>query len=115
MKYITTKKQCQKQIDKYKNVCCGCGGKLVPFETVDNSNNPTFWVGCKKCNRFDNGVQPKVHEIARKMVIERHFRAYREQQPDKYKEPGKYNYWLISQIRGTCGIVWDILNYNEIK
>ena len=114
MKYITTKKQCQKQIDKYKNVCRGCGGKLIPFKTVDNSNNPTFWSGCGKCNCFDNGAPLKIHEIAKKMVIERHFKAYREQEPDKYKEPKEYDYWLASQIRGTCKIVSDILYYNSL-
>jgi len=112
MEYITTKKQCQKQIDKYKNVCRGCGGKLTPIETVDNSDRPTFWIGCKKCTVFDNGCNLNEYKIAKKMVIEKHFRFYHKQEPDKNREPEKYNYWLTSQIRGTCRIVNDVLSYN---
>ena len=76
MDYITTKEQCQKRIDEMRNVCTCCGGGLVPLETVDNSNRPTYWIGCEKCQKFDNGTKEKIFKIAVKMVDERRFRAY---------------------------------------
>ncbi len=63
MKYQITKKQCQESI---RGICSYCGGKLEPIETVDNSGNPTFWVGCVPCGVFDNGTDPKTYEIAKK-------------------------------------------------
>ncbi len=117
MKYITTKAQCQQQIDKYKNVCSSCGGKLIPLKTVDNSHAPTYWCGCKKCMVFDNGVQPKIYKIAKKMVIEKHFRPYsHSDEPIKATEPKQYEHWLKSQIRGASRIVHNIIAfYNTLK
>jgi hypothetical protein len=113
--YKITKENCQNQIDNNGNVCCGCGGKLKPIETVDNSGAPTYWAGCLYCSVFDNGCKEKVFKIAEKMVQERNYRPYRhDQMPDHEKDSGKYKYWLQSQIRGTVGIVIDILNLNQL-
>src|SRR3990167_8423343 len=52
-----------------RGVCAGCGGEIVPVETVDNADRPTYWAGCMKCQRFGNGVSPEVFLIARKLVV----------------------------------------------
>ena len=65
--YKITKEQCQQQIH---GVCEGCGGKLEPIETVDNSHDPTFWVGCTHCSCFRSGVERIYFEIARELVKE---------------------------------------------
>lgn len=114
MKYKITKKQCQQQIDKNQNVCTNCGGKLVPLETVDNSGNPTYWIGCESCQKFDYGTDKHIYKIAARMVDERHFVAYNcEQQPDKEKEPDRFNHWRKEQIGGTVSIVSDILRFDK--
>ncbi|KKL59291.1 hypothetical protein LCGC14_2216780, partial [marine sediment metagenome] len=90
---------------------------LTLIETVDNSNAPTYWCGCKKCMVFDNGVQPKIYEIAKKMVIEKYFRPYsHSDEPIRVTEPKQYEYWLKSQIRGTINVVDNIITfYNTLK
>ena len=114
MKYKTTKKQCQKQIDKWQNVCTHCGGELMPLKTVDNSGDPTYWIGCESCQRFDNGTKERIYKIAVRMVDERHFTSYNyEQQPDKEKEPDQFDYWRKGQIGGTVNIVSDILRFEK--
>ena len=50
--YRTTKEECQRRIDERACVCPGCGGPIIPFETVDNSGNPTFWAGCEHCQAW---------------------------------------------------------------
>ena len=64
-KYVMSFEDCQKSIG---GVCAGCGGEIVPVETVDNADQPTHWAGCMKCGRFGNGVLPEVFSIARKLV-----------------------------------------------
>jgi hypothetical protein len=114
MEYITTKQQCRQQIDKLQNVCTRCGGKLEPIETVDNANNPTFWIGCNGCSRFDNGTKPNIYKIAVRMVDESNFTAYNyEQQPDKEKQTEQFDYWRKGQISGTVGVVFDILRFEK--
>jgi len=114
MIYITTKDQCQQQINKMQNVCTCCGGVLVPLETVDNSGRPTHWIGCESCQKFDLGTKEGIYQIAVKMVDERHFRAYNyEQKPCKDKEPEQFDYWRKSQISGTVYIVTDILRFEK--
>lgn len=112
-KYITTKRQCQSIIDKYGNVCRGCGGKLEPIKTVDNSNNPTYWAGCMTCSVFDNGAPLLIFKIAQRLVVDKWHRAYHESEPDKNTDPEKYNYWLSSQIKGTCNIVSSVLTIHK--
>ena len=113
--YITTKKQCQEQIDKRQKVCTRCGGVSYPIKTVDNSNNPTYWTGCDRCRVFDYGTTKHIYDIAVKMVDERNFTAYNyEQKPDKKKDRKLFNYWRGGQISGTVSIVQDILNFDKI-
>lgn len=113
--YKITQQQCQKSIDdRMPIVCSSCGGKIEPIETVDNSNNPTFWSGCLSCNMFDSGVSPEIFKTAEKMVDERNFRAYSfDKMPDKNENMQKYEYWREGQIRGTTRIVMDILEINN--
>jgi len=65
MIYKTTKDECIKRIGN--NVCEECGEKCEPIETVDNSKNPTFWVGCKKCEKFRNSVPKDVYLAAKEL------------------------------------------------
>jgi hypothetical protein len=112
MKYITTKKQCQYNIDRRQPiVCTRCGGKLSPIRTVDNSNRPTYWAGCKKCNCFNGGTTPRLYEIAKSMVIHKRLRPYsHNKEPDEIHEPAQHDYWLKSQICGAVSIVEDVVN-----
>jgi hypothetical protein len=112
--YRTTKEQCQSSI---KGVCHGCGGELQPVETIDNSGHPTFWAACLKCDKFDYGCDPHIFEIAKIMVTEHHHVTYPSMaKPEEIKEELYKEYWLSSQIRGTCGLVRTILNiHNQLK
>ena len=111
MKYQITKKQCQKMIGD--RICSGCGGRLIPFETVDNANQPTFWAVCKKCSVYDWGVNKKTFFIAEKMVKENNFVCYSYMDTlHSMKTKDEKDYWYSSQIRGTCGIVAMVLKIN---
>jgi len=106
VEYKTTKEQCAKQIT---GICSQCGGKIEPLETVDNVGAPTYWNGCAKCQRFDNGVDPEIYKIAKRMVIERNFKYYshvRDEDSDSI-EIKRYN--MQCQISGACGVVRDVL------
>jgi len=73
MKYQTTKKQCQENIDRQNHVCDYCGRKIVPIKTVDNAHNPTYWAGCMhggKWGVFTHGVPKEVYKLAYKLVCE---------------------------------------------
>lgn len=96
---MTTREKCQAQI---KGVCSGCGGALEPIETVDNARNPTFWAGCLKCSQFDDGVDAKVFDAARKLVEREWLRPYSHV---KNGDP----MWMESQTRGAVRIVYDVL------
>ena len=117
MEYKITKEQCQATINKAKPiVCTHCGGQLSPVRTVDNANNPTYWVGCNGCNHFDNGTTPEHYEIAKRMVIERRLRPYNHlKEPIKENNLVDYKYWLISQIGGAVSIVEDIITLYKFK
>lgn len=109
--YQITKEQCQESIDKRGEiVCCSCGGKLEPIETVNNSGTPTFWVGCNNCQIFDNGTTPKIYQTAVEMVDVNDLRAYSfDEKPNKEKYPNDFDYWRKSQIKGAVRIVSDII------
>jgi len=114
-KYKITKEECQSQIDvRMPVVCSGCGGKIEPIDTVDNSDAPTYWPGCLKCFAFDYGSKPEIYQTAEKMVDEHGFRAYSyDNQPDKETELELFNYWRSGQIRGACVTVRQILKVYE--
>ncbi len=109
--YQITKEQCQEQINKRGEIVCSqCGGKIEPIETVNNSGTPTFWQGCLSCEIFDNGTSPKIHKTAVEMVDKTDFRAYTfDDKPNKEKHPESFEYWRKSQIKGTVGIISDML------
>lgn len=116
-KYMITEQECQQGIDKRGNVCSGCGGVLTPIETVDNSDNPTFWSGCLQCGVYESGVSKLIYEIAKYLVTERHYRPYsHDQEPDKEKNPEGHKYWVSSQIRGQARETAEIIRvYEKLK
>lgn len=77
--YQIDRETAQADIDKSGHVCGYCGGKLEPIETVDNAQNPTFWIGCTACNRFTTGCKPEAFSIAKKMVEEHNFYYYKSE------------------------------------
>lgn len=94
-----------------KGVCDGCGGQLVPIETIDNSNNPTHWPHCPVCSKYHWGTPEYIHNIAKKMVVENRFIAYRHMDGDEHN-------YQQSQISGTCDIVRHVLktsDYHQLK
>ena len=94
-------------------VCTRCGEKIEPIETVDNSGNPTYWSGCMKCQRFNNGTTKKNYLIAKQMVLKHNYTAYSwDEEPDK-NDKEKYDYWLSGQIKGTVSVVERILHLNN--
>ena len=67
--YSITREACQATIDSVHDpVCPGCGGPVVPIETVDNSRNPTYWSGCETCLVYTHPVTRRMHAIACAMV-----------------------------------------------
>jgi len=60
--YRITKETCEKGHEG--RVCSRCGKPIQALETVDNARNPTYWSGCQECGYFDNGVTPRVYDIA---------------------------------------------------
>ena len=60
--YRITKEECERAIQG--KVCPRCGGLIEALETVDNSNHPTYWSGCNDCGRFEQGVEPRVFDLA---------------------------------------------------
>jgi len=96
-KYQTTKAECQKTI---KGVCEGCGGELMPIKTVNNSNEPTFWVGCETCRCFRGGVDKRYWKIARHLVKENIIKPYSDSQYDYKDSPERLEYYLDFQTAG---------------
>ena len=98
VKYQVTKEECQKSIE---GVCEGCGGELKPMKTVNNANEPTYWVGCLHCSCFRSGVSREYWEIARQLVekekIIPYFRMHRSEYEDT---PEKLEYYYDSQCAG---------------
>lgn len=71
VKYVVTKRQCQKEIDSLGHVCGYCGGQLHPIRTTDNARNPTHWIGCfhgRDWGVFTHGVTKEIFDLAEKMV-----------------------------------------------
>lgn len=98
-KYQTTKEECQAKIGIL--VCEGCGGKLEPLETVNNSHEPTFWVGCNHCSKFCGGVERQYFEVARELIKDGDMIPYSHLRKDEYDDtPEKLEFWFDSQTAG---------------
>jgi hypothetical protein len=111
-KYQTTKEECQRRIDEAGRVCSGCGGIIVPIETVDNAGSPTYWPGCEECSCYDYGVEPIVFETAKDLVMNHYHVPYTHMERPADDE-AYAKYWQQSQIRGTSSLVLKVLNsYN---
>jgi len=108
--YRITKQQCQ---DSITGICSQCGGVLEPIETVDNSGNPTFWSGCIKCSRFDNGVEPKIYAIAKELVEDCNYTHYSHIRIEGRDSDDTKQYKTECQISGTCDIVHDVLRIDK--
>lgn len=108
-KYQVTKKQCQASI---KGVCEGCGGKLEPLKTVNNSGEPTYWVGCNHCSCFRGGVDRKYWEIARKLIEEGEMIPYPNMNKHEYEEtPERLEYYFDTQC---AGLSFDIMMVHSL-
>jgi hypothetical protein len=103
MKYQQTFDECLSHIN---GVCEGCGGKLEPIETVDNSNNLTFWQGCKKCSSFRNGVKIKYWKVARELIEKDIIYPYHHLRVDR--ENLDKEYYLSAQTAGLAHIIAQI-------
>jgi hypothetical protein len=91
-------------------VCEGCGNTLEPIETVDNSDQPTFWAGCRACSKFTNGASPHIFRIARRLVTEYRFYPYAHLGEYRNGSDGERDYWLTEQTTGAANIVWQVLH-----
>lgn len=115
MKHKISKKKCQENITK-GNVCSQCGGELSPIDTVDNSNDPTFWPGCEKCCRFDNGVPEKIYNTAKELVVNERYGHYSHIEIKETDSKETIEYKTQCQISGACSIVSGVLRiYNKSK
>ena len=102
-KYITTKEECEKSI---RGVCGGCGGTLEPIETVDNSGNPTYWIGCNHCQCFRGGVEEKHFKIARKLIENNEMMPYGHMDKGEYEEtPEQLEYYFATQTAGLSCMI----------
>lgn len=104
--YQDTKEECQSRI---KGVCEGCGGELEPIETVNNSGQPTFWVGCKKCSCFRSGVDKKYWKIARTLIEKGQLIPYEHLSRHDYEgSKDKLDFWFDSQTAGLSHVILQI-------
>lgn|SRR3990167_8967259 len=108
--YKTSKAYCQSMI---KGVCDHCGGEIVPLETVDNSGNPTYWAGCESCSIFCSGVSKEVFEIAKRMVIEEHYKPYSHMNSPDGKDDNYKKYFEGCQISGACSTVYMVDKFRK--
>lgn len=104
--YQTTKEDCQKNIN---GVCEGCGRKLEPIETVDNSGQPTFWQGCNHCQCFRGGVDSKYFEVARALVEKGELIPYHHMPRCEYENSKeRLEYYFDSQTAGLSHLIGRI-------
>lgn len=102
MKLQVTKKQCQQEINKLNNVCDYCGRKLKPIKTVNNSDQPTYWIGCMHgvdSGHYTHGVKKEVYDLAVKLVLEdtTNFRMTYEK-----IQLGDFDYAFECAVKDTC-------------
>ena len=60
--YRITKEECERAIQG--KVCPRCGGPIEALETVNNAGHPTYRGGCDYCERFEQGVEQRVFDLA---------------------------------------------------
>lgn len=97
VEYQTTRDQCAGQI---RGVCPGCGGEVIPFDTVDNAGRPTFWPGCEHCSVFTSGVPASAQTLARLLVEEGTLVPYRIDRDEAH--------WLERQTNKASYIILRI-------
>jgi len=107
-KYIVTKKECEEEIKTRNRVCEGCGGKLTPIRTVDNSSNPTYWAGCKHCSCLRSGVKKMYFNIARILVETKTILPYSHMKQPLDIDTGYMEYYLDTQTAGLSAIIAQI-------
>ena len=106
VKYQTTKADCQKAIDERGKVCPGCGRRIIPLKTVDNSGRPTYWPGCVHCDRFTCGTEKKNFEIAKNLFTEKGwFRPAPIDAPDASSSKGYIEYYNSVQLMEIVDMV----------
>lgn len=122
MEYVTSKQQCEDSIIK-NHVCERCGRQLVALETVDNSNNPTFWSGCMHKDNpieadwghFTKGVPIEIFNLAEKIVCQEgsYYDSLEKRDYNKTKEDKEY--WFQEQQSGWAKLLLTIeyLKSNE--
>lgn len=108
MSSIQNYDQCVKFLKKNNVVCEGCGGKLEPIETVDNANNPTYWIVCRHCNCLRVGIEKEYWEIARKLILDNTIIPYQNMDRSEYNTPEGLEYYLNSQTAGLSHIIKEI-------
>jgi hypothetical protein len=108
--YKTTKEDC---VSKITGVCSQCGGKLDPIETVDNSNDPTFWAGCLRCHIFCWGIDERIFKLSDRMVREHDLRPYShiDHRPDDSLDVSAYK--LRQQVAGAHSLVRALVKLIE--
>ena len=111
-KYVTTKKECQEQIDRNNKVCSRCGRKLVPLETVNNAGEPTFWIGCMHGDdskgawgHFDSGVSKETFELACKYVLDGETPCGSLDKYEYKNSVEQREYWFMEQVNSACRII----------
>ena len=105
-RYDITYEECKKRIF---GVCSHCGGELVPMETVNNADEPTFWAGCERCQIICWGVKPKIFEIAKLLVTKKYYTPLGHLSYPDGKNKDYEKYWTESQTGSACNIVLDML------
>jgi len=101
--------KCIKYLKENDVVCEGCGGKLEPIETEDNSGTPTYWIGCIHCGRFRSGIEKEYWEIARYLVENDKLIVYSFISKDEYQDtPENLEYYFDLQTAGLSHIIKEI-------
>jgi hypothetical protein len=117
IKFQTTKKECQKNIDEFGNVCDRCGRKIKPMITVDNAGQPTYWAGCYHgqtakgaWGNFTHGVPKEVYELAYKLVLEDGLYLSMDKEKD-----GNFEYLFQSGVSKVAKIIREIERMKTAK
>jgi len=104
--YQISKEDCAKQIS---GVCPGCGGELEPIETVNNSNQPTYWVGCMHCQSFCCGVDKHTQKLARSIVESGYLSQCFYKRRCEYEDtPERLEYWKDTEKSNMTQVILHI-------